>query len=254
MEKIILLAGKGVSTNIVFNYLSKFYEIEKVILEEPPSKLQLIRKRIKRFGLFKVAGQLAFQTVVAKWLTITSRKRRVEIIKEYHLDTSPPPQSKTLLVNSINDRQVIDYLIKTQPQLAIVNGTRIISRKVLNATGCTFINMHAGITPKYRNVHGAYWALVNNDRENCGVTVHLVDPGIDTGKIIYQAGINPIKEDNFVTYPLLQVAEGVNLLRNAIKDFFNNQLEFKSGSKESHLWYHPTIFQYLYYRLFRGIK
>jgi methionyl-tRNA formyltransferase len=36
-----------------------------------------------------------------------------------------------------------------------------------------FVNIHVGITPKYRGVHGTYWALVNNDVENSGVTVHL---------------------------------------------------------------------------------
>ena len=41
--------------------------------------------------------------------------------------------------------------------------------------------MHAGITPQYRGVHGGYWAVVNNDPEHCGVTIHFVDKGIDTG-------------------------------------------------------------------------
>jgi folate-dependent phosphoribosylglycinamide formyltransferase PurN len=56
-----------------------------------------------------------------------------------------------------------------------------------------FVNIHVGITPKYRGVHGTYWALVNNDVENSGVTVHFVDEGIDTGNIINQAIVVPSK-------------------------------------------------------------
>jgi folate-dependent phosphoribosylglycinamide formyltransferase PurN len=67
------------------------------------------------------------------------------------------------------------------PDLVIVNGTRIISKKVLSSINSKFVNIHVGITPKYRGVHGTYWALVNNDVENSGVTVHFVDEGIDTG-------------------------------------------------------------------------
>jgi folate-dependent phosphoribosylglycinamide formyltransferase PurN len=61
------------------------------------------------------------------------------------------------------------------PDLVIVNGTRIISKKVLSSINSKFVNIHVGITPKYRGVHGTYWALVNNDVENSGVTVHFVD-------------------------------------------------------------------------------
>jgi methionyl-tRNA formyltransferase len=51
-----------------------------------------------------------------------------------------------------------------------------------------FINTHTGIH-KYSGVHGAYWALVSNDKENCGVIVDKLDQGIDTGEIITQCTI-----------------------------------------------------------------
>ena len=66
----------------------------------------------------------------------------------------------------------------------------------------------AGITPLYRGVHGAYWALAEGRRDLCGVTVHRVDAGIDTGEVLAQVLIDPTPQDNFVTYPWLQVAEG----------------------------------------------
>jgi hypothetical protein len=50
-----------------------------------------------------------------------------------------------------------------------------------------FINTHTGITLQYR-VHGAYWVLVSNDKENCGVIVDKLDQGIDT-EIITQCTI-----------------------------------------------------------------
>src|SRR5438093_9923670 len=52
----------------------------------------------------------------------------------------------------------------------VVNGTRIISEAVLTASDAVFINMHAGITPKYRGVHGGYWALYNGDGEAASST------------------------------------------------------------------------------------
>jgi len=106
---------------------------------------------------------------------------------------------------------------------------------------------------------------VNNDAAHCGVTVHLVDEGIDTGNIIFQQNIDvtkqdnfytyPTKQDNFYTYPLLQLAEGVKLLNKAIAAFYNQNLQsIKESEGESKIWYHPTAWQYLYNRLIKGVK
>jgi methionyl-tRNA formyltransferase len=125
----------------------------------------------------------------------------------------------------------------------------------LNSTDATFINTHLGITPKYRGVHGGYWSLANNDKANCGVTVHLVDSGIDTGGVLYQSKILPTKKDNFATYTYYQIGEGIIFMKKAITDFANSQLkETIPNVSESKLWYHPTIWTYLYKRIIKGVK
>ncbi len=187
-------------------------------------------------------------------MNITSAKRSKKIIEDYKLNADPIPPEKIVKVNSINEDHVLELLQKIQPDLVIVNGTRIISKKILNAIQCPFINTHTGITPMYRGVHGGYWALVNNDRENCGVTIHLVDAGIDTGGCLYQAQIAPTKEDTFVTYPLLQTAQALDILTKAVGDALQNNLKICNKSGRSELWYHPSIGQYFYNRIFRKIK
>jgi methionyl-tRNA formyltransferase len=118
-----------------------------------------------------------------------------------------------------------------------------------------FINTHVGITPKYRGVHGGYWALANNDMQHFGVTVHKIDAGIDTGEVLYQKVILPTSSDNFSTYPLLQTAEGIKLILNVIEDFnFEGLRSTQSLVNESKLWYHPTLWGYLYLRIKKGIK
>ncbi len=135
-----------------------------------------------------------------------------------------------------------------------MNGTRIISKEILNCTNAVYINTHAGITPNYRGVHGAYWALANNDLNNCGVTVHLVDPGIDTGGVLYQKNINILDNDNFTTYTYLQIVEGIKLMTKAIDDIINNRVLVKDKHSPSKLWSHPTIWKYLWLRIIKGIK
>jgi methionyl-tRNA formyltransferase len=190
-----------------------------------------------------------FQFSIAKILKQASRKRKKEILLKYGLENTILPKHKIIKVTSVNSFECIEALLKIKPELIIVCGTRIISKSVLESLSVKFINIHAGITPKYRNVHGGYWAIVNDDVENCGVTVHLVDEGIDTGSIIYQQKIPITKKDNFTTYPLLQLAEGIICLKRAINDYFQNKLILQKNIMESKIWYHPTIWQYIYYRI-----
>ena len=67
--------------------------------------------------------------------------------------------------------------------------------------------------------------LVAGDLEHCGVTVHKIDRGIDTGAIAAQALIKPTTRDNFSTYPLLQIANAIPLLKEAVRDALNGKLE-----------------------------
>ncbi len=43
------------------------------------------------------------------------------------------------------------------------------------------LNAHPGLLPRYRGVDVVAWAVLNGDP--VGVSVHLVDAGIDTGRI-----------------------------------------------------------------------
>ncbi len=248
-RKLLILAGKGDSLNMVYNSLKEDYDIEAVIREEAVSRKEFLKKRIKKLGVAKVAGQVLFQVTISKYLGVISRKRKQEIRNQYRLNPAALPSTKIINVKSVNDKSTIAFLKKINPELVVVNGTRIISDEVLKSIPAPFVNIHAGITPKYRNVHGAYWALVNDDLDNCGVTVHLVDRGIDTGSIIYQQRIPVSDKDNFSTYPLLQLGEGIICLKKALSDIFDMKLVFKKGIPESRIWYHPTFWQYLYYRI-----
>ncbi|HMB62456.1 MAG TPA: hypothetical protein VKN36_05230, partial [Eudoraea sp.] len=66
--------------------------------------------------------------------------------------------------------------------------------------------------------------------------------------------VHPTKKDNFITYPLLQNAEGIKQMKKALKDILNNTVRPKKGDTESRLWYHPTIWKYLYVRISKGVK
>jgi len=254
-KKIIILGGDGYSTKVFYNYLKNDFNIDLVVIEGREDSKKFIKRRIQRLGFFTVFGQLLFSLLISLPLGISSKKRIEEILRNNNLSLDPIPENKIKRVSSVNAKSCIHILKEREPDLILLSGTRIVSKKVLESVDCGFINVHAGITPKYRGVHGSYWAKVNKDEENNGVTIHFVDKGIDTGGIIKQSKINPGSKDNFQTYPYLQLAEGMKGLKNeVINDYFTGNAIVKTNNLESKLWYHPTIWKYLYHRIVNGVK
>ena len=97
--------------------------------------------------------------------------------------------------------------------------------------------------------------MTRKDFKNCGVTVHLVDKGIDTGGILYQDTIEINDNDNFNTYPYHQIKKAIPLMLLALNDVSNNNIKIKKRDDlSSKIWSHPTIIDYLKYRYLRGIK
>lgn len=254
MPKLVILGNNSLSTRIVYNFIAQYYNIEYIIIENGVSRKHFLKKRIKKLGGCRVLGQVLFRCFITPILSRTSQKRIKQIIANNKLNDNEIPKEIIKYVSSVNEDRTVSILLSNVPDLVIVNGTRIISKQILESIPAPFINIHAGITPKYRGVHGMYWALVNKDSDHAGVTVHFVDKGIDTGKIIKQKKISYTPQDNFVTYPLLQLSGGLEMLRQVIGDLFNNSLKQSDNELESKLWYHPTIWQYLRYRLVKGVK
>lgn len=204
-------------------------------------------------GIFTVAGQVAFG-VFAKAARLRYRRRERAILIREGLDTTEP-HSGVISIPSVNDARSIEILRDMAPKVVVVSQTRILSRKILASIPASFINVHTGIMPQYRGLHGAYWALVNGDAANCGVTIHVVDAGVDTGPIVAQARISPSASDSYFTYHWLQLAAALPLLIQTVQAALGGRLVTKEPKRgvSSRQYYHPTLFQYLWTGWRRGI-
>lgn len=250
-----MLAGSGKSTTYIYNALAEDFKIERVLLTTATSKIKMLKRRVKKLGYFHVFNQLLFQFIVVKVLKYFNKKSYKDKETLLKLNSKEIPINVIETVGNVNSKTAIKTLKTLEPDVVIVNGTAIISKKVLACTDAIFINTHVGITPEYRGVHGGYWALRNNDKENFGVTVHLVDKGIDTGSIIYQATTKVKEEDNFITYPLYQYALAIPLLKKTLKAIEKNEMKpYKKENSDSKLYYHPTLTKYIVGWLFKGVK
>jgi len=80
-----------------------------------------------------------------------------------------------------NARLVAEY----KPEAVAVFGCGIIRKPLIDVLpeGKTF-NIHQGLSPYLRGVGTNFWPFVTGELEYIGVTLHIIDAGIDTGAII----------------------------------------------------------------------
>ena len=228
--------------------IAKDHSITAIIIEKKTkgSTLRTLKFRVRRLGYKKVIGQLLLIVYEKMFLA----KRSLSAIQNSLGSFGPIPTGiPTYTVKSVNSERTLELLELHQPQICVVTGTSIIKPVVLNKCSL-FLNIHCGITPAYRGVHGGFWAIKEQDFKNVGVTIHRVDPGVDTGSIVYQSEVPfSTKFETHRTLAAKQYEIGIPLMskaiENGLKDKLPSFLRDDLGSKQ---WFSPTLFDYFYFR------
>ena len=237
---------------IVINALVEKFGPVHVLAEERQARWALIRNRIKRQGLLTVCGQIGF-VVLQKFMEPRQRRRIETIITEMALDPEPNPSCMMHQIGSVNAMACRAALAMVKPDVVLVIGTRMIGRETLAAIKVPVINSHAGWNPQYRGQAGGYWALASGDPDHAGVTVHLVDAGVDTGDILYQERFAATADDSFPTYFYIQAGIARHLAVRAVGDALEGRLKPGKSKAPSRQYYHPTLWGYLWTALRRGV-
>ncbi len=253
MPDVLLLAGPGGPTWITANALERAGHEIHVLLEDREPRLTFLRRRLRRLGPVVVAGQVLFQ-LYGMLAQRRARARIAEIMASAGLDDTPLPPGRVERVPDVNAPETRWRIRELAPAVVVVCGARILSRSLLEEVRVPILNLHAGITPAYRGVHGGYWALARGDKARCGATVHLIDIGVDTGPVVAQVHVRPGPRDNFFTYPYLQLAEGLPALVRAVGLVVEGKsLATTQAEGESCQYFHPTLLGYLATGLRRGV-
>lgn len=106
-------------------------------------------------------------------------------------DRAPQLERSDLVVPvpHINDARVVELAERLAPDVIMVFGTSLIKGDLLNQGRLGIVNLHGGLSPQYRGADCTFWALYNREPEQVGCTIHFIDQGIDTGRLI--AHISP---------------------------------------------------------------
>jgi hypothetical protein len=234
---------------LLIHRLAEAFKVGLVVYERQglAKSLGLVARRARRLGWSKVAGQLAYLVLDRLYVQPASRPA-IERLLGSQERTPPGSEVPQLEVDSINTPEAVQALAGLRPGACVVAGTSILRASVL-AQAPVFLNIHAGITPRYRGAHGAFWAVYEGRPELAGVTVHVVDSGIDTGGIVAQAPIRVEPADTLRTLVAKQYLAALPLIVPAVRQALDGALQpYQRHDLESRLWYPPTAWEYLAFR------
>jgi methionyl-tRNA formyltransferase len=111
------------------------------------------------------------------------------------------------------------------PDMILAAGYPIILRQpVLSIPRLVPVNFHASLLPAYRGKHPVFWCLRNDERWS-GLTVHVMDPGIDTGDILYQVRVPTRKSDTVHALYDRIVVKSVKLVPRLVRDAENGAIK-----------------------------
>jgi len=131
----------------------------------------------------------------------------------------------------------IEFLKKINPDFVIsYNYKYIIKREIIDHMKNKIINLHISLLPWNRGAHPNVWSLLEETPR--GVTIHIVDEGIDTGPILVQKEvfINENIETLKSSYKKLQ-KEIQELFKACWKDIKERKLKSKPQNSEGSIHY-----------------
>jgi len=120
--------------------------------------------------------------------------------------------------SSPNLPEFVEAMRLLSPDLLLAAGySQLLREQILSIPRLLPVNFHASLLPAYRGKHPVFWALRNGERWS-GLTVHVMDAGLDTGDILYQVRVRIREQDSVVTLYDRIMDQSVKLVGLLVKD------------------------------------
>lgn len=135
--------------------------------------------------------------VVTKEDKINSRGNKINYspVKEFAIEHN----IEYLQPKSLKNDETYEYIKSFEPELIVVAAYgKIIPRRLIDLPKYGIINVHSSILPKYRGSSPIHHALLNGDKKT-GLTIMLIDEGLDTGDILEVEEVDIDEKDNLAT-------------------------------------------------------
>lgn len=179
---IAVIVGGSIYADVMLDaYINEFGRAGVRVIREQPAPLprlwSFFKRRVRNRGIFSALDAVACRVAMA----IDAPAVKLASVQP------------DLVTKDVNDPSVVDFIREQGVGLVVLSVCSLLSAAQLSRFHVPVLNVHNGINPRYRGA-GNIWALAEDRPSTVGVTVHLVDSGVDTGQPVAVELFNPVEE------------------------------------------------------------
>lgn len=87
---------------------------------------------------------------------------------------------------AVNAPETVAWLESLDLRLLTLAGAPIVRPPIIATAEGGVLNVHSSLLPRYKGTRAEFWQVHNDETHLTGMTVHFVDPGVDSGDIVLQ--------------------------------------------------------------------
>jgi len=192
-----------------------------VVTEQPRVTLwKRIRRAIRRFGFGGMISRVLLKLVLN--MTGETSRRRADLARVVS-DSDFPTGIPTYKTIGVNSAQTQAQLRELAPDILCVYGTYIVSNATLSIAKQHALNLHTGLSPRYRGADCDFWPLYNKELNFIGATVHECTPDLDGGAIFGTTAARLEANDGLGAVFGRCVAAGSVLYKRVVEDLISGR-------------------------------
>ncbi len=220
-----------------------------IVLEETGGRfMRRVRREIKRVGVLRFLDVMAFRLYYR--LFLAGGDAAWEHKELERLERRFPPLDEdlpVLRIHSPNAPEAEAFVRELAPDVMIARCKFILKKRVFAVPGTGTFVMHPGVCPEYRNAHGCFWALANDDLEKVGMTLLKIDEGVDTGPVYdyFSYDLDEVGESH-VVIQARTVFDNLDAIAQKLQNIVAGQAEtIDTRGRPSGVWGQPWLTKYL---------
>ena len=232
-------------------WLASFSDLVGIVeIHEDGARVkQRIRTEIRRVGFLRFAFDVMPYRVYSR-LFDAGKDRSWEqnkIVELCHLYPDIPDTTEVLMTESPNSDAVKDFVSRLAPDMAVARCKTLIKEEIFSIPPDGTLVLHPGVCPEYRNAHGCFWALANNEPDKVGMTLLKIDAGVDTGPVYgyYSYPFDVHRETPAIIHNRV-VYDNLDALQAKLLEVHASKAEaVDTTGRKSGVWGQPWLSRYL---------
>lgn len=131
---------------------------------------------------------------------------------------------KVLQPNRIKGDDFFQQLSAMTPDVIVVAAYgKILPKRILELPQYGCVNVHASLLPRWRGASPIQNAILHGDKKS-GVTIMLMDEGVDTGPILTKQEVDILDMDTAESLSVKLAKSGAELLEKTLPDYFEGKI------------------------------